>query len=423
MSNPSDNPISQQVASPKDSLQVEPEVVTVNLEDEEVKGDKKEEKNCEKKGSQAWDYFDRIPGCPVGKEKAKCKFCKVMIGCNTRNGTSAMMNHLKLVCAKSPLRTNLDKLQKTLRFEKLKKDDKFHTVEVHEFNQERLRKKLALMCIKDNQPFRIVEHEGFRELMNEAEPRFKMPSRWTIARDILMRDMAKRMKEKYDKYWDNVENTNFLLYVAVVLDPRYKMSYVEFCFAKIYGKGSTQSFIMCDKVLKTLQELFDYYMNLKGREDSSSQSKTNQPNVTWDDDFEKYMEDRDEGAMGKSELDAYLVEARERKGEGFDILGWWKNNSTRLPILSEIAKHVLGMPVSSVASEAAFSTSGRMIDAYRSSLSPKTAEALICSQDWLRNSNNVTDLRGEPEEYLQHEQLENDELKMVSSYGNLGIDE
>ncbi|KAL8091755.1 hypothetical protein AgCh_034131 [Apium graveolens] len=65
------------------------------------------------------------------------------------------------------------------------------------------------------------------------------------------------------------------------------------------------------------------------------------------------------------------------------------------------------MPVSSVASEAAFSTSGRMIDAYRSSLSPKTAEALICSQDWLPSSNNVTDIIGEPEEYLQHEQLEN----------------
>ncbi|KAL8116004.1 hypothetical protein AgCh_022482 [Apium graveolens] len=38
--------------------------------------------------------------------------------------------------------------------------------------------------------------------------------------DMLMRDMANRMRDKYNKYWDNMDNINFLLYVAVVLDPR-----------------------------------------------------------------------------------------------------------------------------------------------------------------------------------------------------------
>ena len=164
----------------------------MDLEDEEVKdaneADQEGEK-CDKKGkksSKAWDYFEEIKGCPVGFEKAKCTFCKVIVGCNTnRNGTSAMMNHLKTVCAKSPLRTNLDKLQKTLKFEKLSKNESLQTLKAHTFDQLKLRKKLALLCIKDNQPFRIVEHEGFRELMNEAEPRFKMPSRWTVARDCL----------------------------------------------------------------------------------------------------------------------------------------------------------------------------------------------------------------------------------------------
>lgn len=93
--------------------------------------------------------------------------------------------------------------------------------------------------------------------------------------DILIRDMTNKMKDKYDKYWDNMENTIVLLYVAVVLVPRCKMSYIEFCFAKIHGRGSTKCFMMCEKVMKTLQELFEHYMNLKGHVDSSSSSKTN----------------------------------------------------------------------------------------------------------------------------------------------------
>ncbi|KAK3010205.1 hypothetical protein RJ639_011956 [Escallonia herrerae] len=43
------------------------------------------------------------------------------------------------------------------------------------------------------------------------------------------------------------------------------------------------------------------------------------------------------------------------------------------------------MNVVGVASEAAFSTGGRVIDPYRASLSTKTVEALICGGDWIRS--------------------------------------
>lgn len=55
--------------------------------------------------------------------------------------------------------------------------------------------------------------------------------------------------------------------------------------------------------------------------------------------------------------------------------------------LSELAKDVLAVQVSSVASESAFSTSGRILDPYRSSLTPYMIEALICTQQWMRSSN------------------------------------
>ena len=68
----------------------------------------------------------------------------------------------------------------------------------------------------------------------------------------------------------------------------------------------------------------------------------------------------------------------------FEILTWWKVNSPRFPILSLMAKDLLAIPISTVASESVFSTSGRVLDSYRSSLGDKTVECLICTQDWLR---------------------------------------
>jgi hypothetical protein len=46
------------------------------------------------------------------------------------------------------------------------------------------------------------------------------------------------------------------------------------------------------------------------------------------------------------------------------------------------------LPVSTVASESAFSTGGRILDSFRSCLSPEMAEALICTQNWLLPSMN-----------------------------------
>lgn len=40
--------------------------------------------------------------------------------------------------------------------------------------------------------------------------------------------MAMGIKYKYDKYWDNVEEINKLLFVVAIRDPRYKFVIVEF---------------------------------------------------------------------------------------------------------------------------------------------------------------------------------------------------
>ncbi|KAI5316316.1 hypothetical protein L3X38_036023 [Prunus dulcis] len=69
----------------------------------------------------------------------------------------------------------------------------------------------------------------------------------------------------------------------------------------------------------------------------------------------------------------------------FDILSWWKTNGIKYPTLHDIARNILAIPVSTVASESAFSTSGRIVSPLRNRLHSKTVEALMCGRDWLWN--------------------------------------
>ncbi|KAL4340526.1 hypothetical protein GQ457_08G022240 [Hibiscus cannabinus] len=105
----------------------------------------------------------------------------------------------------------------------------------------------------------------------------------------------------------------------------------------------------------------------------------------------------------KTELEKYLSEEVEPNDLNFDILEWWSGSQMRYPVLARMARDVLAIPISTVASESAFSTGGRVLDSFRTSLTPRIAEALICSQDWLRQSRGPLILE---ENLLELEELE-----------------
>ena len=65
------------------------------------------------------------------------------------------------------------------------------------------------------------------------------------------------------------------------------------------------------------------------------------------------------------ELDHYLDESLlpRNDDDNFDILCWSKSNT-----LHDIARDILAIPVSTVASESCFSTGGRIISPHRSRL-------------------------------------------------------
>ncbi|KAG6502725.1 hypothetical protein ZIOFF_035012 [Zingiber officinale] len=86
----------------------------------------------------------------------------------------------------------------------------------------------------------------------------------------------------------------------------------------------------------------------------------------------------------KSELDVDLEEGchRHNPNDAFDALGWWKLNTNKFPVLSTLARDILAIPITTVASEATFSVGGRVIDKYCASLAPATVEMLMCGGDW-----------------------------------------
>ncbi|KAL2894852.1 putative AC9 transposase [Bienertia sinuspersici] len=78
----------------------------------------------------------------------------------------------------------------------------------------------------------------------------------------------------------------------------------------------------------------------------------------------------------------YLEEPLVPRTTSIDILNHWKTNSGRFPILCLMAKDVLAILISKIASESAFSTDGSVPDCYRRSLRPSIVEVLICLKDW-----------------------------------------
>ena len=68
----------------------------------------------------------------------------------------------------------------------------------------------------------------------------------------------------------------------------------------------------------------------------------------------------------------------------FDALAWWKCNDLKYYILSKMARDILAIPISTVASESSISAGGRVIEPYGALLSPNTVQMLLCGSNWVR---------------------------------------
>lgn len=179
------------------------------------------------------------------------------------------------------------------------------------------------------------------------------------------------MKTKFDKYWGLMDNMNKLLIIIVVLDLRYKLEYVTFCFESLYDTNKVEAIIASIKdqlvaIYNSYHALYsttsssilpcDVDVNVRGNESQEN---------TYDTEEVFKRKKRKKETVGKSEVEVYLADLSEDAcNDKFDILSWWKNNCAKYPILSLVAKDVLAILVSTVAFESTFSTGGRILDPF-----------------------------------------------------------
>ncbi|OMO61963.1 putative Zinc finger, BED-type [Corchorus olitorius] len=146
--------------------------------------------------SNVWEHATRFKG-PNSYPMARCNYCGAPYKAHPkRNGTTSMKNHLES-CAKNPLviaAKERDSRQSKLALSKNK--DGEGSIGTWVFSQETTRKSLARMIILDELPFKFVEGRGFRQLMFDAQPKFVIPSRWTVADDCykLYNETKKKLK-------------------------------------------------------------------------------------------------------------------------------------------------------------------------------------------------------------------------------------
>uniref|UniRef100_A0ACD6AFF9 Uncharacterized protein n=1 Tax=Avena sativa TaxID=4498 RepID=A0ACD6AFF9_AVESA len=162
------------------------------------------------------------------------------------------------------------------------------------------------------------------------------------------------MQKKLEKYW---KLSWLALSIPVILDPRFKFTYLKFRYPRVFGNSAATKLTRVKEIFK---KLFEEYAKSNLAENAQTQQgvddmdmESNDPLSDWDHHLSTEMSST---SVGSSELDAYWLKPPIARTDNFDILDWWKANSGEYPILASMARDALAIPASTVASESAFST-------------------------------------------------------------------
>ncbi|KAK9221870.1 hypothetical protein WN944_010300 [Citrus x changshan-huyou] len=171
------------------------------------------------------------------------------------------------------------------------------------------------------------------------------------------------------------------------------MDFITLCFSSLYDTKKVEE--LCNRLKEFFMKL--YQSHNSGNPNSAAKTScmvqtsgisecANSISLDPFAQYKKMKASTQDGYGGQNEVERYFSNKIEMMNDNFDILKWWSLNWHRYPILCQIAKDILVIPVFTVASESTFSTGDRILDPFKSSLTPKTVESVICTQNWFRST-------------------------------------
>lgn len=199
------------------------------------------------------------------------------------------------------------------------------------------------------------------------------------------------------KYWKNVF---VLLGIASVLDPPYKMKYIEYLCSKCEViDGSSEVALILDAI----HNLYDGYVtndlekedpmddsdssNLEEEEEEEEEveeilrsEEQGSSNPSWVQDYNQFIKIGDKPP--KSDLDWYLEEPVITWSQDLNALKWWRAKSPKYPTLSKMVRDILAIPTSVATSDGAYCTEPREPNLDRLGRGRDLQNALMCTRRW-----------------------------------------
>ena len=244
--------------------------------------------------------------------------------------------------------------------------------------------------------------------------------------------MISPMKEKFRKYFYELPS---VFTCALALNPCYNVTGVETVIDEInfnlgfYEDDVNWSTRTKESFKTSFQSMYDSYLTRYGPNaqfpvssgtsvgsSSSRTSKSKHPRLNLINTVRNETAKRQRGAAPLSELALYkatdfISTYTNEDFEQFDLLAWWKGKENAFPILATMARDLLTVQASTVASESAFSLSGRILSIRRTKLTAESVEMCICLKDHLDAADRIQHISSLEEETMVEAPILDEEVE------------
>jgi hypothetical protein len=220
-----------------------------------------------------------------------------------------------------------------------------------------------------------------------------------------------QMKQKYLKYYVEVP---VIFSITAALNPAIGVEGVENILNAIYECLELDPTESIYKFNGKMTALYDHYDFIYGSRRNSSTPQLTSSSSSSLSIILQHARSKKQKSTSFNELVSYnKTDFDLQDAENINLLEWWKNKSSNshYPIMAAMARDILTVQASTVASESAFSLSGRVLNERRCRLSPESLEICICYKDYLdgvsrtQHFNSPEEISDEVEEEIFIEEL------------------